>query len=194
MARRNGQREDIKMRSRHLLAAITATSFAAALVGLVPARAQVQEPVMTAAQREKAPLLDTLKELVSIESGSRDLERLARLANLIAGRLNALGGEVELTDVSGDMYRMEDTPERVGKVVKATFKGTGSRKILLIAHMDTVYQCGMLAAQPFSIDIPVSSGRRNSWMEGGCDGGSAAFGSGPAGSAEVAGAAGGSAA
>src|SRR5215207_838042 len=28
---------------------------------------------------------------------------------------------------------------------------------------------------------PVSSGRRNSWMEGGCDGGSAAFGSGPAG-------------
>jgi len=42
--------------------------------------------------------------------------------------------------------------------------------------------------------LPVSSGRRNSWMEGGCDGGSAAFGSGPAGSAEVAGAAGGSAA
>ena len=140
------------MRSRYLLAAITATSFAAALVGLVPARAQVQEPVLTAAQREKAPLLNTLKELVSIESGSRDLEGLARLADLIAGRLNALGGEVELTDVSGDMYRMEDTPERVGKVVQATFRGTGSRKILLIAHMDTVYQRGMLAAQPFSIE------------------------------------------
>jgi len=46
----------MKMRSRYLLAAITATSFAAALVGLVPARAQVQEPVLTAAQREKAPL------------------------------------------------------------------------------------------------------------------------------------------
>ena len=140
------------MRSRHLLAAVTATSFAAALVGLVPARAQVQEPVLTAAQREKAPLLDTLKELVSIESGSRDLEGLARLADLIAGRLNALGGEVELIDVSGDMYRMEDTPERVGKVVQATFRGTGSRKILLIAHMDTVYQRGMLAAQPFTIE------------------------------------------
>jgi glutamate carboxypeptidase len=50
------------------------------------------------------------------------------------------------------MYRMEDTPERVGKVVQATFKGTGTKKILLIAHMDTVYQRGMLAAQPFSIE------------------------------------------
>src|SRR5215204_4010772 len=115
MARRNGQREDIKMRSRHLLVAITATSFAAALVDLVPASAQVQEPVLTAAQREKAPLLHTLKELVSIESGSRDLEGLARLADLVAGRLKALGGEVELIDVGTGMYRMGDTPERVGQ-------------------------------------------------------------------------------
>ena len=113
------------MRSRHLLAAVMASTFAAALVCPVPARAQRQEPVLAAAQREKAPLLDTLKELVSIESGSRDLEGLDRLADLIAGRLKALGGEVELVDVSGDMYRMEDTPERVGKVVQATFRGTG---------------------------------------------------------------------
>jgi glutamate carboxypeptidase len=110
------------------------------------------EPVLAAAQHEKAPLLDTLKELVSIESGSRDLEGLDRLADLIAGRLKALGGDVDLIDVSDDMYRMEDTPERVGKVVQATFKGTGTKKILLIAHMDTVYQRGMLAAQPFSIE------------------------------------------
>src|ERR671916_3122508 len=73
-------------------------------------------------------------------------------ANVIAGRLKALGGAVELVDVSQDMYKMEDTPERVGKVVQATFKGTGTKKILLIAHMDTVYQRGMLAAQPFSIE------------------------------------------
>lgn len=139
------------MRSRHLLA-ISAASFAAALLYLAPARAQMQEPVLSAAQREKAPLLDTLKELVSIESGSRDLEGLDRLAEVVARRLKALGGEVELIDVSGDMYRMEDTPERVGKVVQATFKGTGARKILLIAHMDTVYQRGMLAARPFAIE------------------------------------------
>jgi glutamate carboxypeptidase len=136
----------------HKTFVLAATMVGAALAWSAPALAQAQEPVLAAAQKEKAPLLDTLKELVSIESGSRDFEGLDRLADLIAGRLKALGGEVELIDVSKDMYRMEDTPERVGKVVQATFKGTGTKKILLIAHMDTVYQRGMLAAQPFSIE------------------------------------------
>jgi glutamate carboxypeptidase len=47
---------------------------------------------------------------------------------------------------------MEDTPEKIGKVVRATFKGTGTKKIMLIAHMDTVYQIGMSKQQPFRID------------------------------------------
>ena len=140
------------MHARHLIPALASIAFVATGVALGPARGQVQEPVLAAAQREKTPLLSTLKELVSIESGSRDLEGLAQIADVIAGRLKALGGEVEMIDVSQDMYRMEDTPERVGKVVQATFKGTGTKKILLIAHMDTVYQRGMLAAQPFSIE------------------------------------------
>lgn len=47
---------------------------------------------------------------------------------------------------------MEDTPERVGQVVRATFKGTGTSKILLIAHRDTVYLKGMAEKQPFRIE------------------------------------------
>lgn len=140
------------MRSRKPFAVAVASTLLAAFACVPAGLAQVQEPVMAAAQREKAPLLDTLKEIVSVESGSRDFEGLDRLADIIAGRLKALGGDVELIDVSKDMYRMEDTPERVGKVVQATFKGTGTKKILLLAHMDTVYQRGMLAAQPFSIE------------------------------------------
>ena len=35
------------------------------------------EPVMSLAQQEKAPLLDTLRDLVNIESGSKDAEGLA---------------------------------------------------------------------------------------------------------------------
>lgn len=129
-------------------------AFAAILASAVPGAAQpAHEAVRAAAAREKAPLLDTLRELVSVESGSRDLDGLARLADLIAGRLRALGGEVELVDVGGaDMYRMEDTPERVGRAVRATFKGTGTRKILLIAHMDTVYLKGMAEKQPFRVE------------------------------------------
>jgi glutamate carboxypeptidase len=36
--------------------------------------------------------------------------------------------------------------------VKAEFQGTGKAKIMLIAHMDTVYLRGMLKEQPFRID------------------------------------------
>jgi glutamate carboxypeptidase len=123
-----------------LLTAMTTSAFA-----------QAVEPVRSLAAKEKPALLDTLKALVSIESGSRDVEGLGKLADLIVARLRELGGRVELVEVS-NVYKMEDTPEQIGKMVRATFTGTGSKKILLIAHMDTVYQRGMLEKQPFRID------------------------------------------
>jgi glutamate carboxypeptidase len=123
---------------------------AAALSGF--AAAQPVGPALSLAKREKPALLDTLKELVSIETGSRDLEGLDRAAGLIAGRLRALGGKVELVDPSEGAYRMEDTPAKIGKIVHARFEGNGTKRILLLAHMDTVYLRGMLAKQPFRVD------------------------------------------
>ena len=95
---------------RHVCTAFLAT----ALPGL--ATAQPVEPVLALAKKERQPLLDTLKELVSIETGSRDLEGLDRAADLIAERLRALGGKVELVDPTADAYRMEDTPAKIGKI------------------------------------------------------------------------------
>jgi glutamate carboxypeptidase len=112
---------------------------------------QANEPVLSLAKKEKPALLETLKGLVSIETGSRDREGLDKLADLIAGRLKQLGGKVELIEAR-DVYKMEDTPEKIGKMVRATFAGTGTKKILLIAHMDTVYPRGMLAQQPFRVE------------------------------------------
>jgi glutamate carboxypeptidase len=112
---------------------------------------QAVEPVLSLAKKEKPGLLETLKELVSIESGSRDYDGLNKLASLIAGRLKELGGQVEFVEPT-DVYKMDDTPEKIGKMVRATFAGTGAKKILLIAHMDTVYPRGMLAQQPFRIE------------------------------------------
>jgi glutamate carboxypeptidase len=112
---------------------------------------QAREPILSLAKKEKPALLETLNALVAIESGSRDGEGLAKLADVIAGRLKELGGQVELVEPS-DVYKMEDTPEKIGKMVRASFTGTGTRKILLIAHMDTVYPRGMLVQQPFRIE------------------------------------------
>lgn len=129
---------------------------AALALATLAAHAAPDARIAELAAQQKQPLLDSLSQLVGIESGSRDLEGLDKIANLIADKLRALGGQVELIEpgspASPDVYRMEDTPEQIGKVVKATFKGTGTKKIMLIAHMDTVYQIGMLNKQPFRVE------------------------------------------
>ena len=110
------------------------------------------EPVMQQVKKEKEPYLQTLKELVAIESGSGDREGLDKISALIADKLTALGGKVEFIEPGPDTYKMFDTPAKPGRMVHAQFAGTGTKKILLIAHMDTVYLRGMLANQPFRID------------------------------------------
>lgn len=107
--------------------------------------------VHDAAKAQQQPMLDTMRDLVGIESGSKDVEGVERIAALIGERLKALGGKVEIIQPA-DIFRLDDTPERVGPMVHAEFKGNGQKKIMLIAHMDTVYRNGMLKDQPFRID------------------------------------------
>jgi glutamate carboxypeptidase len=138
-------------RTRFSRTAIAVFSLGAALAA--SAAAAPIEPVRSLAGKEKAPFIETLRDLVSIESGSADREGLDKIADLIAGRLKALGGAVETIEPDPtDTYRMVDTPKQIGKMVRARFVGTGTKKIMLIAHMDTVYLRGMLAKQPFRID------------------------------------------
>ena len=125
-------------------------SLALALAAAMAQAAPVVD-VHALAQKEQQPLLDTLRDLVNIESGSKDIEGLNQIAGRIASQLKELGGAVEILQ-SSDIYRLDDTPEKVGPAVQAVFKGTGRAKIMLIAHMDTVYLKGMLKDQPFRID------------------------------------------
>ncbi len=137
------------MRNSVMIAAgcfIVCTGIAAAQGGAP----RMDRDVMAAAEAEREPLLDTLRELVSIESGSGDAEGLRRIAAVIAQRLRALGGEVELV-AHDDPYVMVDTPEEIGRSVVGRFRGRGQGRILLLAHMDTVYQRGQLAEQPFRV-------------------------------------------
>ncbi len=114
--------------------------------------AQAVDPVLARVRQQQAPFMSTLKELVSIESGSRDIDGLNRISDLIANRLRALGGEVEVVSPGADVYRMEDTPAQIGRIVVGRFRGTGTKRILLLAHMDTVYEKGMGAQQPFRVE------------------------------------------
>ena len=132
---------------RHLVLA----AWAAALFVVMPAPAAPVPAVHDLARQEQQPMLDTLRDLVSIESGSKDLEGLEKIAALIADRLRQLGGKVAVL-APADVFRMDDTPAKTGAMVQAEWLGTGKKKVLLIAHMDTVYLRGMLKDQPFRVD------------------------------------------
>ncbi|MEO8099336.1 MAG: glutamate carboxypeptidase [Acidobacteriota bacterium] len=128
------------------------TAMLVACLLLPLAWAQDSASVRTIVQREKQPLLDTLKDLVSIESGSSDFEGVTRIGNLIADRLRALGGDVEKVPPATGYPRFQNTPARLADTIVARFRGKGAKRILLLAHMDTVYAKGMLAKQPFRIE------------------------------------------
>ena len=112
---------------------------------------QADNALMARVKQERGAYLKTLQELVSIESGSRDIDGLNRISEVIASRLRALGGTVEFVAPGSDV-RFDDSPAQIGRMVLGRFKGTGTRRILLLAHMDTVYEKGMGAKQPFRID------------------------------------------
>src|SRR5216684_6045169 len=126
-------------------------SFAVAACSLSAAAAPV-EAVYSLVRKEKPALIETLRQLVGIESGSRDREGLDAIAAVLKDRLAALGGKVELVEAGADAVMHFDTPPRTGKAVVARFQGTGTRKIMLLAHMDTVYPRGTLARRPFRIE------------------------------------------
>jgi glutamate carboxypeptidase len=118
---------------------------------LSTAAAATTDNVLARAKQERPALLDTLRELVSIESGSSDIEGLDRIREVIAKRFTALGAKVETLEPEAPAPGV-GVPAKIGKIVRATFTGTGTRKILLLAHMDTVYPRGSLEKQPFRID------------------------------------------
>ena len=126
-------------------------SIAGVILLVVATRGQAADPLLSRVKQERAAYLKTLQELVSIESGSRDIEGLNRISEVIGGRLRAMGGEVEFV---APRSTSASTTRRRGSAAwcSARFKGTGTRRILLLAHMDTVYERGMGAKQPFRID------------------------------------------
>jgi glutamate carboxypeptidase len=136
-----------------LATALLAASWAYCAVVAAQTPGKADLAVLKAAADHRVPYLADLKSLVEFETGSRDTEGINQATAWLAERFKSLGAQVELVEpVEANTYRMIDTPDKIGRMVKATFTGTGSKTILLIAHLDTVYTKGMVAQQPFRID------------------------------------------
>jgi glutamate carboxypeptidase len=119
------------------------TALIALLMGSAAAAPPRNEKVWQAAEANRAGALELLKEIVNIDSGTGDVEGGAKVEAVLRARLVQLGAEVRTEPA--------EAPGLPDNLV-AVFHGTGKGKILIIAHVDTVFGAGTAAARPFSMD------------------------------------------
>ncbi|KPY24185.1 Glutamate carboxypeptidase [Pseudomonas syringae pv. papulans] len=117
-------------------------ALALALAALAPAAiAEPHKAIQADAEQYKDDALKLLERLVNIDSGSGYVPGLTKVSDIAIEELKKLGATIEL---------VPNTPEASNHVI-ATLKGTGKAKILLMAHMDTVFKEGSAAERPFHI-------------------------------------------
>ena len=90
--------------------------------------------------------LDELETMVNIDCGSYTPEGVNRIADLVTGALRDAGAETERIP-----HRPEGDATQLGDLVVGRFAGHGPR-ILLIGHMDTVFDPGTASERPFRVD------------------------------------------
>ncbi|GLW54416.1 M20 family metallopeptidase [Kitasatospora phosalacinea] len=115
-----------------------------------PANRAAATALAAAAEQALPRYLADLAELVAIDSGSYDADGVNRVADWFEDRLRSIGFTTERT-----------TPARVdghrfGDVLVARLTGSvpveeGGARIVLVGHMDTVFEHGTAAARPFRV-------------------------------------------
>src|ERR1700684_2010126 len=103
-----------------------------------PAR---NEKVSQAVEANRAGALELLKEIVNIDSGTGDIQGGAKVEAVLRARLIQLGAEVRTEPA--------EAPELPDNLV-AVFHGRGKGKILIVAHVDTVFSPGTVAGRASS--------------------------------------------
>jgi glutamate carboxypeptidase len=115
-------------------------------------------PGLPDAVRDRYPrFLAELETLVNIDCGSYTPHGVNRVADAVEASLAELGGEVQ---------RHSPPDGKLGDLVVGRLAGEGPR-LLLIGHMDTVFEEGTAAARPFRVEGERAFGPGASDMKGG---------------------------
>ncbi|MBV1813513.1 M20/M25/M40 family metallo-hydrolase [Pseudomonas viridiflava] len=100
------------------------------------------EQLLKKAETEQTAYLETVRQLVDVDTGTGQAPGLKTISALLVERLKALGAEVSTTPA---------TPS-AGDNIVGTIKGSGTRSFLLMVHYDTVFGPGTAAKRPFKQD------------------------------------------
>ncbi|HEY8571203.1 glutamate carboxypeptidase [Phenylobacterium sp.] len=115
----------------------------AAQAHAAPATVPKDDRVWAAAEKARPDQLKLLEQLVNIDSGTGDVEGARRALDVLVPRFRALGLTTELVPA--------EQPGHADNLV-ARIAGLGRGRILMIAHIDTVFGPGTAAKRPFRAD------------------------------------------
>ncbi|HEY2069878.1 MAG TPA: glutamate carboxypeptidase [Rhizomicrobium sp.] len=115
----------------------------AAAVATMGASAPGGTNLWAEAQAVKAEQLQFLSTLVNIDSGTGDEAGGRKVEALLMPKLRALGASITTVPAEADGL----PPNLV-----ATWSGTGTTRILMIGHIDTVFGPGTVATRPYHVE------------------------------------------
>jgi glutamate carboxypeptidase len=117
----------------------------AAMAALIvaPAAAKLDKPLHDAAVAALPGQLALLERIVNVDSGTGDAAGAAKVRAVLMGELHALGAVIETSPAE---------QSGLGDNLVATVTGKGRGRILMIAHLDTVFPAGTAAERPFRKD------------------------------------------
>ncbi|MDR2503928.1 MAG: M20/M25/M40 family metallo-hydrolase, partial [Deltaproteobacteria bacterium] len=106
--------------------------------------------LMDACAAAKPFFIETLRDLVNMDSGTDNTTGLNRKKDYIAAAMQRTRADVTVLDAAG--------PRAGTYNIKAERRGKGKGKILLICHYDTVWPEGEAAKRPFTIKENIAYG------------------------------------
>jgi len=102
--------------------------------------------VARAVEDRRDEFTEALGALVAIDSGTYTPKGVNEVADVLEGRFRGSGWEVDRRP-----HRPEGEGNQLGDVLVARVEGSGSRRVLLVCHMDTVWPEGTAAERPFRV-------------------------------------------
>lgn len=110
---------------------------------LFAAGAQAQDAaLLDAAKAEQPAVIETLRRLTAMDSGTGQIEGIEQVAAILEAELKSLGASVE----------RHAAPPSIGPVLVGRLTGKGRGRVMMMAHMDTVYPAGTAQKRPFRVE------------------------------------------
>lgn len=143
---------------RRLVNVAAAAALALPALALAASAAHKNARVLTAAQSARTAQLQLLEQVVNIDSGTGDVEGGRKVAAVLIERLKALGMTIE--SVPAEQAGLAEN-------TVATLAGHGKSRILMIGHIDTVFEPGTVQRRPYRTDAKRAYGPGVSDEKGG---------------------------